>query len=79
MMFGTNCSFRCWECNNSCEIKNTFFVSDALFFSNLSSAFKASVGFSITAGMPVKKAEEENIIPILCLITARQKCLETKK
>lgn len=78
MNIDINCinSYRCWECNCSCLVKQLFLLPESIFYTTLHDSYATSVGLMIASGLSVKQAEEIQNIKIMSLITARIKFIE---
>lgn len=69
-------SFRCWECNLDCVIKQSFFLPEPLFMKMLHDSYAPSIGYMMAHSVPVKEAERIQNIKTMSIFTARKKYLE---
>ena len=76
MLVGCNNSFRCWECNVDCPIKQSFLLPEYMFLSILHDSYGANVGYLMAHAISVKEAERIQNIQTMSIFVARKKYLE---
>ncbi len=69
-------TFRCWECNKNCKVKDLFLTSDEEFLACLHKMFKMNAGIMLTEGYSFNDAKKSQEIITLTLYTSRIKYLQ---
>lgn len=78
MLAECNNSFRCWECNVDCPIKQSFHLPECLFMAMLHDSYDLNVGYMIFNSIPIKEAKNIQNIRTMSIWVARKKYLENQ-
>lgn len=72
-------SFKCWECNEACSIKQLILLPENIFMAALNKARAPLFADLMLNGYSVHQAQEKVNTIILTIYTTRLKFLENKK